>query len=294
MRKQSILLVFSLCLLFVAKAQQTISLHNGKAPGSESWTWSEKEMFSPIFNTQVVYNVVQPTLTVFRPADGKGNGVSVIVAPGGGFVTLSINSEGNDVAKWLVEKGVTVFVLKYRLAHSLTDDPVKELMGKMSDPKKMQEATGPVIPLAIQDGIEAVKYVRSHASEFGINPKKIGFMGFSAGGSVTMGVTMNYTPESRPDFSAPIYAFMPDDLMAKPVSADAPPLFVVAASDDQLGLAPHSANLYNKWLKAGKSAEIHMYVKGGHGFGMKKQQLPSDKWIERFYEWLEVAGWLKK
>lgn len=286
-------ILFVFCVTNLS-AQQTISLYNGKAPGSESWDWSEKEMFSPIFNTQIVYNVVSPSLTVFKPAADKSNGLAVIVAPGGGFFTLSINSEGNDVAKWLVEKGITVFVLKYRLAHSFTDDPVKELMGKISDPKKMQEATAAVIPFTYQDGMEAVKYVRTHAAEYGVNPKKIGFMGFSAGGSVTMGVTMNAAADARPNFAAPIYPHMPDDLMAKPVSADAPSLFIVAASDDQLRLAPHSVNLYSKWLTAGKSAELHMYVKGGHGFGMKKQQLPSDKWIDRFYEWLEVQGWLKK
>ncbi len=295
MKPVSVAAIFSfLLLVHVARAQKVILLYNGKAPGSESWTWTEKEMFSPVFNTQVVYNVVQPTLTVYLPDKSIASGTAVIIAPGGGFHTLSINSEGVDVAKWLTAKGVTAFVLKYRLVHSLTDDPVKELMGKMGDQQKMNEATNAVIPLSINDGLEALKYVRNHAEEFGINPKRIGFMGFSAGGTVTMGVTYGYDANSRPDFSAPVYPFISEELAAKKVPADAPPLFICAASDDQLRLGPHSSNLYNTWMSAGKSAELHMYSKGGHGYGMRKQNLPVDKWIERFGEWLEVQGLLKK
>lgn len=274
-------------------AQKVIPLYPGKAPGSENWTWQEKEMFSTMFQTQVVYNVSEPTLTVFLPPSTMANGTAVIVAPGGGFHTLSINSEGNDVARWLNAKGVAAFVLKYRLVKSETDDPVKEMFPLMRNRKKLDSINAPVIPLAIADGLEAVKYVRAHAAEYGINPNRIGFMGFSAGGSVTAGVTFNYIPESRPDFVAPIYAYT-GALSQTTVPKDAPPMFVAAATDNQLGLAPQSTQLYNDWIAAGKSAELHMYAKGGHGFGMRKQNLPTDKWIERFGEWLEMQGLLKK
>ena len=123
-------LSFLLCCQ-IASAQQIIQLYNGKPAGSETWTHSEKEMFSPIFNTQIVYNVVQPTLTVFVPTPSVSNGTAVVIAPGGGFQMLSINSEGIDVAKWLAAKGVTCFVLKYRLVESKTDNPVVELMSKL-------------------------------------------------------------------------------------------------------------------------------------------------------------------
>jgi len=122
----------------------------------------------------------------------------------------------------------------------------------------------------------------------------VGVMGFSAGGTVTMGVSYKYDADSRPDFSAPIYAYIPGDLAAATIPSDAPALFICAATNDGLKLATHSSNLYNKWIAGGKQAELHMYAKGDHGFGMRKQNLPTDKWIERFYEWLDVQGFLQK
>lgn len=284
-------LVTFFCLCVTANAQQVIRLYPGAAPGSEKWTHQEKEYFSPIWNTQVVTNVVQPTLTVFKAAPETANGTAVVICPGGGFHALSINSEGIDVAKWLQAKGVTAFVLKYRLVPT-GEDGVKDLMAKINNRQKMNDDNAAVVPLAIADGLAAVSYVRKHASEFAISPARIGLMGFSAGGTVTSGVVFGYTPESRPDFIAPIYAYL-GALKEAAVPKDAPPMFVAAATDDQLGLAPDSLALYGKWLAAGKPVEIHMYSKGGHGFGMRKQSLPSDQWIERFGDWLQVQGLLK-
>jgi len=273
-----------------AWAQKVIPLYPGAAPGSENWPQKEKEYFSPIFNTDVVTNVSKPTLTVFRPEPSMSNGTAVVICPGGAFHALSINMEGNDVAKWLVGKGVTAFVLRYRLVPS-GDDAVKELMSKTQ--AKMQEDSSKVVPLAIADGGAAVSYVRKHAAEFGVSPQRIGLMGFSAGGTVTAANAFKYSVDSRPDFVAPIYAYM-GVVTDTSVPGDAPPAFIVAASDDQLGLAPDSVSIYSKWIAAKKSAEIHMYAKGGHGFGMRKQNLPTDQWIERFGEWLQLQGLLKK
>ncbi len=281
-----------LVLTSAASAQKVIRLYPGAAPGSEKWTHQEKEYFSPIFNTQVVTNVAQPTLTAYLPEAAKANGTAVIVAPGGGFHALSINSEGVDVAKWLAERGVAAFVLKYRLVPT-GEDGVKEMMEKAANRQKFDADNAAVVPLAIADGIAAVAYVRKHAAEFGIAPNRIGLMGFSAGGTVTAGTLFNCTAESRPDFAAPIYAYL-GALKETAAPKDAPPLFVVAASDDQLGLAPDSVSLYSKWLAAKKPAELHLYSKGGHGFGMKKQNLPSDQWIDRFGDWLGLQGLLKK
>ncbi|MEN3331026.1 MAG: hypothetical protein V7641_391 [Blastocatellia bacterium] len=285
------MLVSLLCLCAPANAQQVIRLYPGAAPGSEKWTQQEKEYFSTIWNTQVVTNVTQPTLTVYAAAPQAANGTAVVICPGGGFHALSINSEGIDVAKWLAARGVTAFVLKYRLVPT-GEDGTKELMAKFKDPKKLDEDNAVVVPLAIADGLAAVSYVRKHATEFGIAPTRIGLMGFSAGGTVTSAVAFNYTAESRPDFVAPIYPYL-GALKETTVPKDAPPMFVAAATDDQLGLAPDSINLYSKWLAAGKPVELHMYSKGGHGFGMRKQNLPSDQWIDRFGEWLQVQGLLK-
>lgn len=286
------ILFFSL-LAGVANAQKVIPLYAAKAPGSEKWTWQEKESTNNLFNTRVVYNVANPTLTAYLPDPALANGTAVIIAPGGAFHTLSIESEGSEVAKWLNKKGVTAFVLKYRLVHSLTEDPVKELMSKMSNFKKLDEENDSVVTMSIADGKKAVEYVRTHAAEYNIHPNRIGLMGFSAGGTVTMGVGFSYTPGNRPDFLAPVYPYI-GALQNTAVPKDAPPIFICAASDDQLGLATHSSNLYNDWIKAGKGAELHMYSKGGHGFGMHKQNLPVDTWIDRFGDWLNQQGLLKK
>ncbi|MBD0288445.1 MAG: alpha/beta hydrolase fold domain-containing protein [Flavisolibacter sp.] len=283
--------LFILSVFVTLPAQKVIPLYPGKPPGSERWNWEEKESTKNLFNTRVVYNVVQPTLTAYLPAGGIQTGTAVIVAPGGAFHTLSIESEGIDVAKWLNTKGVAAFVLKYRLVRSLTDDPVAELMPKMGNFKKLDEENDSVVNMAIADGLKAVEYLRSHASEYNINPKRIGFIGFSAGGTVTMGTVFNSTASSRPNFAAPVYPYM-NALKNQTIPTDAPPLFICAASDDQLGLASHSTNLYNRWIAANKIAELHMYEKGGHGFGMRKLDLPTDTWIERFGDWLDLHGWL--
>ena len=131
MKKQVSLLAFAILLFTVTKAQQkVVQLYDGPAPGSENWTWHEAENDNNGWQTKVVYNVSRPTLTVFVPETVKANGAAVIIAPGGAFHALSINSEGFDVARWLVQKGITCFVLKYRLVHSLTTDPVAEVMAK--------------------------------------------------------------------------------------------------------------------------------------------------------------------
>ena len=288
-----LLILFFFFLVISARAQQkVIQLYNGTAPGSETWNWKEGENDNNAFKVKVVYNVTSPSLLVFTPDASVANGAAVVICPGGGFHLLSINSEGNEVASWLTKKGVTCFVLKYRLARALTDDPVKELMAKMGKPE-FEEATKKVLPLAIADGRAAITYVRQHAAEYNIATNRIGIIGFSAGGTVTAATAYDYTTENRPDFVAPIYAFMPPELQGT-IAEDAPPMFVAAASDDQLGLAPHSVDLYNKWLISKHPAELHMYAKGGHGFGMRKQNLPSDKWIERFSDWLEIQGFLKQ
>ena len=281
------LFVFSSCHVF---CQKVVPLYSGKAKGSENWDYTEQEMFSEGIKKRVVYNVSQPSLLVYAPPAALANGTSVIVCPGGAFGFLSIDSEGIDVAKWLNAKGVTAFVLKYRTAKSITADPVGEIFGKINS-GKMQEEVYPIIPLSIADGTAAVKYVREHAVDFKINPNRVGIMGFSAGGTVQVGATTNYTPESKPDFAAAIYPFV-GFFNPLNVPADAPPLFIATASDDNLGLAPQSIDLYNKWLALKKPVELHMFVKGGHGFGMDKNNLPTDNWIDRFGDWLDVQGLL--
>jgi len=287
MRFSIVTIIFSLFVTSIM-AQKTIKLPITETDESVEWAKKDKQYFSEIWQTEVVTNVSKPSMEVFRPTAEKNTGAAVVICPGGGLYALSINSEGNDVAKWLAEKGVTAFVLKYRLVPTETDGT----KAFMADGARVIIKAGNLLPLSISDGLNAIEYVRTNAEEYGIDPNKIGIMGFSAGGAVTMGVTYNYEEKNKPNFIAPVYAWM-DILPMSPAPKDAGPIFVVCASDDPMNLAPASVNLYNSWLTEGKSAALHMYSKGGHGFGMRKQNLPSDSWIERFGEWLAIEGFLK-
>lgn len=292
LRKNHLLLTFCLATQFLL-AQEVVPLYEGVGPGSENWTWSEGIDTNNLFNTEITYNVVEPSLTAYLPPYYLATGTAMIIAPGGAFHVLSTESEGKAVAEWLVGKGIAAFVLKYRVARSHTDDPVKELLGKMEDFEALEKANAPIIPLAMADGLAAVKYVRQHAKKYDINPDKIGFMGFSAGGTLTMCVAYNSEEESRPNFVAPIYAYEPA-IIGSEVPTAKTPIFVAVAGDDQLEMMPYSINIYKKWYEAGQAAELHIYQKGGHGFGMRKQNLPTDSWYERLGEWLQLQGLLKK
>jgi acetyl esterase/lipase len=273
-----------------AAAQDVVPLYPGTPPGSTQENYPEQQYFSKVWNTDVVANVTRPTLTIFKPSPESKSGSAIVICPGGGFMALSIASEGTEVAKYLAAKGVTAFVLKYRLAHT-GEDATQEFSALFADRPKYDAMTKNVIPLALADGLAAVAYVRQHAPEWGISPDQVGIIGFSAGGFVASGVATRYAPESRPAFAAVIYAGLMRD---SSVPADAPPVFIAAATDDDLGLAPASIGLYQKWTAAKKSAELHMYAKGGHGFGARPHNIPTDHWIDRFAEWLQREGFLNK
>ncbi len=284
MQESVIRILCWLCLVASpALAQQVIPLYPGLPPGSVETNYPEKQYLSKSWNAQVVSNVTKPSLTVYKPAPGTGNGDGVVICPGGGFMALSINSEGIDVANWLTGRGFTAFVLKYRLAHT-GEDATQEFTSLFQDKHKLGQVLWATVPLSIADGLAAVVYVRKHAADFAISPGRVGIIGFSAGGTVAAAVGLHYAPEGRPFFVAPIYAAA-SMLRNDPVPADAPPMFLAAATDDQLGLTMDTVGLYDQWIGAHKSAEMHMYAKGGHGFGMTKHGSPSDLWIERFAEW---------
>jgi len=281
--KTPILFLVSLLFILSVRAQEIINLPH-KSPENVQWEGGEKAFFSKIWNTEVVCNVSTPSMEIFRPDASVANGTSVVIAPGGGLYALSIESEGNMVAKWLNDKGITAFVLKYRLVPT-GEDGVQELNETSSNNvDEFIRLVDGVMPYSVADGLTAVQYVREHAEELGVHKNKIGFMGFSAGGAVTQGVAYEGKGATRPDFIVPVYSWT----SAMPVqkAPENPPLMlVICASDDPLGLATGSIELYNSWLAADQKAELHMYSKGGHGFGMKTQGLPSDSWIGRFYDW---------
>jgi acetyl esterase/lipase len=238
---------------------------------------------------------------MYKPVAGKANGTSAIIAPGGAFRFLMVDYEGVDLARWLVERGITAFVLEYRLMQTPEDEAamsryLQDLNRTLTatdttseNPPAFDEATKAAIAIAEEDGRQAIRYVRQHASEWSLDPHRIGIIGFSAGGAVVIGSAMQHDAASRPDFAAPIY---PAYLTATPVPADAPPLFIAIADDDKLISPNSSARLYMAWHSARKPAELHVFSRGGHGFGMKKQNRPSDRWTDLFYAWLESSGFV--
>jgi len=248
----------------------------------------------------MVRNVVVPTVTVFTPEAGKANGTAVIVAPGGAFHFLMVDYEGYAVARWLNELGVAAFVLKYRVAHTPENDAdmpafSETLIGRI--PRPDPTSTEPMhvdIPgleearlLAEEDGRQAVRFVREQGHQWGIDRHRIGIVGFSAGGAVVMGSALAGDTEGRADFAAPVY---PGHRPGLAVPADAPPLFIVIADDDEL-LSPFmSVQLWEAWHKAERPVELHVFGSGGHGFGMNKLDRLSDQWTENFRNWMKAQG----
>ena len=235
----------------------------------------------------VVLNVTVPTLTVFRPAAGKATGAAVIVCPGGGFQGLAIGHEGAYVAKWLADRGVTAFVLKYRVrvesGFRLPTD-VRRHPEQFGDQERFMD---PARKLAVADGIQAIRYLRANAGVYGIAPDRIGIMGFSAGALTTMGVIMDTAPADRPNFGAPIYGSMEDKAPPK----DGPPLFIAAAQDDPTVPPAKSLAVFSAWTAAGLPAELHIFETGGHGFGLLKQGKATDNWPIVFEAWLKAHHW---
>lgn len=245
-------------------------------------------------------NVSEPTLTVFRPT--KPNGIGVIVCPGGGWRILAWEHEGIEVARWLAQRGYTAFLLKYRVrgtpaAQADYDAEMLAMYSQIDVTRKGRRAPrviGDIVPYesiraareaAADDGRRAIAIVRERAKEWDMDPGKIGMIGFSAGAFLVVDVVID--PRAAPlAFVAPIYG---GETLGRPVPADAPPLFTVMAQDDVL-LYRLAEGLYADWTDAERSAEMHIYRRGNHGFGMVRQGLPSDRWIDLFGDWLVDQG----
>jgi acetyl esterase/lipase len=235
-----------------------------------------------------VSNVSTPTLTVY-PAD-KPNGTAVLICPGGGYNILAIQHEGTQVADYLNTLGVTGVVLKYRVPRR--------------DNERPHEA-----PLA--DAQRALGILRSRATEFQIRPERIGILGFSAGGNLTVMTALHANERSyvqdpkvdpadiTPAFAVPVYpAYLvtdeKDPFTLRPevtVTDKSPPILLIHASDDKLS-STASALLYLEYHRHKRPAEMHLYAKGGHGFGMKEGPQPANSWHHRLGEWLKSMGYL--
>ncbi len=265
---------------------KVINLWPGIAPGSEQWKQPETNLGSGSMETTV--NVSTPTLTAYLPDPSTAIGTAVIVAPGGGFIGLSVNSEGHDVAKWLVARGFAAIVLKYRTvpiegkdATQLGQSARAAFMAQMSNHAQIDEDG----KYGIADGIQAVKVVRAHAAEWGISTDRIVFTGFSAGGMITDFTALQ--PDARPNYAAPIYGAPISHV--PPIPQGLPPFFMAMAQDDNLA-GTYIVAFYDALKAAGYKPEFHIFSHGGHGWGMRKQGTSSDHWIDEFYYWLEAHG----
>jgi len=231
-----------------------------------------------------IHNVHQPSVTVYRADPAHANGAGIVVVPGGGHRMLVWVNEGVMPARALNRFGVTAFVLKYRLARE-------------------PGSTYSIERDAAADAARAVRWVRAHAADYGVDPHRIGLMGFSAGGELVSLVADNPAPppfpaadavdrqSARPDFQILIYPG-PLGVPAKAV-ADAPPAFLAAGSLDQCCAAPTLA-LYQQLRAAGVSAELHLFADTDHGFNvaMHSERLSLQHWPDRLYDWLSDGGWL--
>ena len=282
-------------LSFAADKPAVLELWPGKAPG-ETVDIGEEKVEPPRTTDKApikrLTNVSKPTITVYRPVKDKNTGTAIVVAPGGGYRVLAWEHEGEQVAEWLQNIGVTAVLLKYRVP-------------RRPDAPQDQPPVG-----ALQDAQRAMSLTRSHAKEWGVNPEKVGFLGFSAGGHLTAWVSTNFDKRaydgvdgadklsSRPDFAVVIY---PGGLLDKTdkeklapeirVSKDTPPSFLVVAVDDKGSF--DSTLKYTLALKAaGVGTELHVYSSGGHGFGMRKSDKPFATWTKRCEDWMRAEGFV--
>jgi acetyl esterase/lipase len=238
-------------------------------------------------------NVSVPTLTVYRPAPEKALGVAMIISPGGGYTSVYANKEGEQPARWLVERGFTAILLKYRVPN--LPQPNRYLKG-------------------MQDLQRSVSLVRSRARELGVDPNRIGLIGFSAGGQMMAGVATNFTPgglsyppvdevdkvSSRPDFVVMAYPGGLANRGATAVQApevkltnQAPPMFIAIGSNDSNG-SENGAVFYLALLNAGVKAELHIYQDVGHGFGLVEGAKPINSWQDRMMDWLKLNQFLQR
>jgi len=264
-----------------------IALDTGALPGATA-----QESWHSQYNSVFARNVTQATLTPFLPAAGKATGAAVIVAPGGGFRTLSMENEGWHVAKALADKGVAAFVLKYRLNQTPADMAgFEKSMAEMfsATAKRPPLPQDPAVAYApqIADARAAFALVRKRAGEWHVDADRVGMLGFSAGAMLTMSTTL-HGQDAKPAFIGNIYG----PLTAVTVPADAPPLFIALAADDPF-FANAGFGLIDSWRAAKRPVEFHLFEQGGHGFGMYPKTTTSTGWFDSYVRWLGMHGYLQ-
>ncbi|WP_433366344.1 alpha/beta hydrolase [Streptosporangium sp. CA-115845] len=240
-------------------------------------------------NIRLIRNVTAPSLTVYTPEPSAATRTGVILCPGGSFHTLPHwdDPEINGIARRLTEHGLTVFVLRYRLAPTPRTD--EEFM-RLASASAIMDAVKAQSRVTRDDPFQALRIIRERASTWGLDPERVGMMGFSAGGLLTTCAATGYDAATRPAFAAPIYGTAFDEYT---VPTDAPPLFIAFASDDEgIGVVPRCLGLYSAWQTAGHPVEMHVYAQGGHGFAAAPPELPCGTWMDRYLHWLRSLGFL--
>lgn len=275
-----------LCSVFLAgsaAAHESILLWPNGAPGSEGRTAAET-VRSNEYGEHIVSSVHHPSITPYLPSKDNATGAAVIIAPGGGHSELWMDHEGYNVAKWLSDRGTAAFVLKYRLARE-------------------KGSTYSIEGNALPDIQRAIRLVRSRAAEWGLDPRNVGVMGFSAGGEIAALAGTRYDAgspgatdpiereSSKPAFQALLYPGIP---LGMKLSAETPPAFLACGENDRPDIARGLPELYLALKRAGASAELHVYAGVGHGFGMRESNRPPvSDWTRLFLEWLDARGFLK-
>jgi acetyl esterase/lipase len=257
---------------------EVVRIWSGAPPGTEHWTGEEVQLEAelPAGRVNIVTNVTVPTLTIFRPSPGKASGTAVMVAPGGAFRALAWDLDGTEVAQWLVARGITAFVLRYRVRPPQPSER----------PAERFEAARAI---AIADAQQGLRLIRTNATRYGVAADRIGIIGFSAGAVTAMGLALAADPAIRPNFVIAAYGGMP---AGRAPVAGGPPVFIVAAQDDPEVPSGESVNIYQTWTKANLPAELHLYQSGGHGFGMRSHNLSVDNWPLALEAWLVKRGYI--
>ncbi|PJG46311.1 esterase [Sphingobium sp. LB126] len=264
-----------------------IELGTGALPGATA-----KESWHTQYGSRFARNVTVATLTPFLPDPAKASGAAVVVAPGGGFRTLSMDNEGYDVARALAARGVAAFVLKYRLRQTPADmagfeQSMKEMFsGAARAPLPVPSAAANDLAPQLADSTAAFRLIRTRAAQWHVDPDRIGMIGFSAGAMLTMATTLS-TKEAKPAFIGNIYG----PLGSMTVPQDAPPMFAAIAADDPL-FGNRDFKLIDDWRTAHRPVEFHLYEQGGHGFGMYPKSTTSTGWFDAFVRWIDMHGML--
>jgi len=266
-----------------------VVLGTGPLPGATApETWHRQ------YGSAFARNVTVATLTPFLPDPSRATGAAVIVAPGGGFRTLSMENEGWNVARALAARGVAAFVLKYRLNPTPPDmagfeRSMREMFsGTARPPRGTPEQAMAALAPQLADARAAFALIRARAASWHVDPDRIGMIGFSAGAMLTMATALS-GGDAHPAFLGDIYG----PLAPAAVPADAPPLFVALAADDPL-FGNGGFGLIESWRAAHRPVEFHLYEQGGHGFGMYPKETTSTGWFETFVRWLGMHGYLAR